>query len=411
MSDSPAVVELRRSVSLLATEWWVPVGLLAGYLIFGGWVVATGIALANAVPALATTPVAAVGSTAITGRDVFALVVWVAAPALAATRLLDTRLSNSYGNLASQYRLDNPGALPAAPGVVLVLATLVALVVGPAAPVVAVLALASTHFLVRTVAYGRRVYSVSSRPLFGAMVATSGAALAAAWLVHGAGLPAPASAWVGQAGVGSVVETGLGVAGTTPGTALGVLVTIPALLAGGYLAVQTAVARRVRARAPLSAPEKRAEQRFPIMPPVSQQARAGAAETNGAGATSGTETPVSSPTGTETTETPVDDGATDAGEDGATDTGAGGATDEDDSSHTRVFTTDEAIPEDDELATAVAEESGAGDDGDDEWIDDTSIFSPDDGTPDGDECGVCGDPLPEDKTVTFCPNCGQQIRD
>jgi len=387
------------------------VGLLAGYLLLGGWVVATGIALATAVPTLATTPLATVGSTAITGRDVFALVVWVAAPALAAARLLDHRLSNSYGNLASQYRIDNPGALPAPSGVAMVLAALVALVVGPTPPVVAVLALASAHFLIRTVAYGRRVYSVSSLALFRVLTAVSAASLSAAWLVHGAGLPAPASEWLGRAGVGPVVETGLGVVGVTPGATVGVLVTLPALLAGAYLAVQAAVARRVRARAPLSAPEKRAEQRFPIMPPVSQQARAGAGQANGAGA--GTEdaggataddvSAVSGPSGADGDGTPADGTPTDGAD--------SGEADEDDTSHTRVFTTDEAIPDGDEAVTAVAAGTDDTDGGDDEWIDDTSIFSPDDGSPDGDDCGVCGESLPADKTVTFCPNCGQQIRD
>jgi len=390
MSDSPPVVELRRSVALLATEWWVFVGIVGGYVLFGAWVGATGIAFMNAVPRVATEPVTSVGTVPITGRDIFALVAWLLAPAVAAAWLLGHRLSNNYGNIDSQYRLDNPGALPAPSGALMVVATLAALVAGPRWPVVGVLAVASVHLFVRTIVYGRRVYSVSWLPLFWVMTTVSGVCLAAAWLVQAVALPEPVGGWLALAVVSAVAESGLAVAGTTPATAAGALVTVPALLAGGYLAVQATVARSVRAKAPLAAPDKRAEQRFPIMPPVSQGARS-----DGDATDTDRLTPIQSPTAAETT-TPRPTETVDGG----TDTG-------DDNSQTQVFTADESIPEGEEAVTAVAEAEA---EDDDEWIDDTSIFSLD-GGPDGDDCGVCGDPLPEDTSVTFCPNCGQQIRD
>ena len=47
MSDRPPAAELRRSVAVLATEWWLVVGGLAGYLTVGLWVVGTEIGRAH----------------------------------------------------------------------------------------------------------------------------------------------------------------------------------------------------------------------------------------------------------------------------------------------------------------------------------------------------------------------------
>jgi hypothetical protein len=66
---------------------------------------------------------------------------------------------------------------------------------------------------------------------------------------------------------------------------------------------------------------------------------------------------------------------------------------------------------DDPVPDEVPEVDGAEEDDDDGWIDDTSVFSPDSAT-DGSSgsCEACGESLPGDSSVTFCPNCGQQIR-
>ena len=257
MSDSPPAAELRRSVALLATEWWLLVGVLAGYLVFGAWVVGTGLAVAAAAPSLTAT----VGTTTVTAATVFAALAWLLLPAAVVTWLFERRLSNSYGNLRSHYRFDHPGVLPAPSGVAVLVFVVAAAAVGPHPAVVALGALGSAHLLVRTVAFGRRVYSFSPRRLFPLLTGLSAIALAAGWLVHAPGLPGPVGATVRRAGVESVVDTGTAVVGTTPATALGALVAVPALLSGLYLVVQTVAARRVRARAPLAAPDKRAEQR------------------------------------------------------------------------------------------------------------------------------------------------------
>ena len=74
MSDRPPAEELRRSVAVLATEWWLVVGCLAGYLTYGVWVIGTGLALDAAAPGLATTTVTTVGTTTVTGLVVLAAV-------------------------------------------------------------------------------------------------------------------------------------------------------------------------------------------------------------------------------------------------------------------------------------------------------------------------------------------------
>ncbi|MBX0303807.1 zinc ribbon domain-containing protein [Haloarcula salinisoli] len=391
MSDRPPAEELRRSVAVLATEWWLVGGVLAGYVTYGVWVIGTGIALDAFAPALATTSLTTVGQTAVTGLVVLAAVAWLLVPAVGAAWLLDRQLSNLSGNLVSQYSIDHPGVLPAPSGVLMLLAGAAALAVGPRTPVLVVMTVASVHLLVRTVAFGRRVYSFSYRPLFTALSAVSTAAFAAAWLVQAPGLPGPVGTRVTDAGVGTVVETGLGAAGIAPGTATGYLVAVPALLSGLYLVTQAVLARRIRAKAPLANPVKRAEQRYPIMPPVADSSRPGPPEpsTNGASAAATTDSPS------------TDAKSTEKQSSGAT------ANTTEDSSHTRVFTTDEPIPDDDEAMAAVRGEREEQED--DGWIDDTAIFSPDGATSSDDECGSCGEEIPRE-SVTFCPNCGERIR-
>lgn len=405
MSDRPPAEELRRSVAVLATEWWFIIGVLAGYLAYGVWVIGTGLALEAAAPPLATDTVTTVGATPVTGLAVFAAVAWLLAPAVTAAWLLDRQLSNVNGNLVSQYRIDHPGVLPAPSGVLMVLAAVVGVALGPRLPVIAAMALTAVHLLVRTVAFGRRVYSFSPKPLFAVMTAASGLALAAAWLVHAPRLPGTVGEQVVAAGVPGVVETGLTVAGVGSGLALGVLVTVPALLSGLYLAVQTVVARQVRSQAPLANPVKRAEQRYPIMPPVADSSRPGppTPSTNGSSSSGGSDS-TSSADNTSTSST--DSTTTSSAE--ATESESSEPATDDDSSHTQVFTTDEPIPDDDEEAmTAVADAEE--DEDDDGWVDDTAIFSPEGATSSDDECGECGEEIPRD-SVTFCPNCGERVR-
>jgi len=398
MSDRSPAVELRRSVALLATEWWLLVGAGAGYLLYGMWVVATGLAVEMFEPGFATTDV---GLVAVGG------VAWLLVPAVVAVWLLDRQLSNVNGNLVSQYRINDPGVLPAPPGVLMVLATVVALVIGPRLPVVFLMAVASVHLLVRTIAFGRRVYSFSVRPLFTLLTALSAVALAAAWLVQAPRLPGQVGTRVASAGVPAVVETGLAATGLASATALGALVAVPALLSGLYLGGQAVVARRVRAKAPLANPDKRAEQRYPIMPPVGDSSRPGPPKQTGSAEPSTTESDAEpdepdSESADETVE--PETGTTD---DGSDDSSTDDSSTDNTKSHTQVFSADEPVPEETEAMAAVAEESDdqADEDG---WIDDTAIFSPDGASSSDDECGSCGEEIRE--SVTFCPNCGERVQ-
>jgi hypothetical protein len=375
---------------MLASEWWLVAGGLAGYLTYGVWVIGTGLAVETATPSLAARTLTTVGATDVTGLVAFAVVAWLLAPAVAAAWLLDRQLSNVNGNLVSRYRIDHPGVLPAPSGVLMLLATVAAIALGPRAPIVAVMAIASVHLLVRTVAFGRRVYSFSPKPLFAVMAAVSGVALAAAWLVSAPGLPGTVGERVASAGVVTVVDTGLTVVGVGSGTAAGILVAVPALLSGLYLAGQTVVARRVRAQAPLANPVKRAEQRYPIMPPVGDSSRPGPPTPSTNGRSPSTESSTTSSADDTTDESTSDDPS------------------DDDSSHTQVFTADEPIPDEAETMAAVAEAEEAADE-DDGWVDDTAIFSPEGATSSDDECGECGEEIPRD-SVTFCPNCGERVR-
>lgn len=384
MSDRSLAVELRRSASVLRTEWWLLVGGIAGVLLYGAWVLVTGLLLESVVPAAGATVLTSVATTSVTVRVAVAAVVWLLVPAAVVTWLLNRQLSNTYGNLVSQYRFDHPGVLPAPTGVIVALTTVAAVAVGPRTPVLVVMAVAGVHLLVRTVAFGRRVYSFSPRPLFSVLVGTSAVALAAACLAGAPAVPGTVGARMAAAGVPAVVETGLAITGLARGTALGVLVAVPALLSGLYLGVQAVVARRVRAKAPLANPQKRAEQRYPIMPPVTDSSRPG---------------PPTSTADRSGTTRPTDSTAPPDGSDATT-----GATDDD--SHTRVFTADEPVPEEGEaVATVTDDGEGATDDG---WIDDTAIFSLDGAGGAADECDSCGQAVSEE-SVTFCPNCGSRL--
>lgn len=420
MSNRPPADELRRSVALLRTEWWLLAGGVAGYLLYGVWVLATGIAIESLASDIANTAVTTVGSTTVSGRLVFAAIAWLLVPAVAATWLLERQLGNNSGNLVKRYRIDNPGVLPAPSGALMIAATLGAILLGPRPPVVLAMVVAGVHLLVRTVAYGRRVYTFSPRRLFSMLTGLSALALAGAWLIYAPGLPAPLADRVARAGVPSVVEAGLGVVGLMPATAVGVLVAVPALLSGAYLAVQAAASRRVRAKAPLADPQKRGEQRYPIMPPVGAgsgpgppPSRNGASESSESSAAAGS----TSATGSESSGAAASSGTAESESSGtASANGASDPADEettagdDDRSHTQVFTTDEPIPEDGEAVAAAADEAEPEDaEEEDGWIDDTAIFNPDGATSSSDECGSCGESLPE-KSVTFCPNCGERIR-
>ncbi|GGN90669.1 zinc ribbon domain-containing protein [Haloarcula pellucida] len=397
MADRVLVAEFRRSISLLRSEVWVLTGALLGALCYGAWVLATGIAVGSATPGLASSVVTTVGDVTVTGLSVLALVLWVVVPAIAVSVLAGRRFRNEHGNLEKRYRLDHPALLLALPGLVMG-GCLVATVTAGRSPAVTAIALvASVHLLVRTVAYGYRVYTLSVPRLFTASLAVGGAALAGGWLVAATVLAErseTAGGLVARSGLSSVVETGLTLAGVGPADALAVLVSVPALLATAYLAVQLVAGTVVRIQAPLSNPTRRPGQRFPIMPPVSR----GDAGENGA---------VAVGSGSDDGEADTVDEVSAEDEPDTTDDASA-----DDRSHTRVFTPDDPVPENSGTPTEVATVDGMGhdeDDTDDGWEDDTAVFSFDREDSSPDVCEGCGETIAADAEVSFCPNCGERL--
>ncbi|MBV0922580.1 zinc ribbon domain-containing protein [Halomicroarcula limicola] len=412
MSDGVPAEEFRRSLSLLATEWWVLVGGLAGYLFYGTWVVLTGIAVGRIVPSFADATVLTVGGVAITGLSAAALALWLLAPALVAARLTNGRFRNRHGNLAKRYRLNHPSVLVAPPGALLLGCLLVSLAIGPTLAVTVVALVASVHLLVRTVVYGYRVYSLSVPPLFTLFLYVTAAMLAAGWLVQATFLGS-VSPSIGRlltaAGVDGVVETGFEMTGVGPSAALAAVVAVPALLSTAYLLAQQVAGAIVRSKAPLAEPSRRPGQRFPIMPPVAR------AE----GGPSDARAESTSDRAIEDGTLPDEGGERDenAADRGTVETPVEERGGDDRSSNTRVFTPDEAVPEETETNVGAgvttfddADDSVDTEGEDDGWLDDTAVFSPERRDASTSEaCPACGREIPPETTATFCPDCGERL--
>ncbi|MBX0294545.1 zinc ribbon domain-containing protein [Haloarcula nitratireducens] len=410
MSDGFPVEEFRRSLSLLATEWWVLVGGLAGYLFYGAWVVLTGLAVGRLVPGFVDAAVLTVGGVPVTGLSVVAVVAWLLVPATVAAWLTNGRFRNRHGNLAKRYRLNHPSVLVAPPGIVLLGCLLVSLAIGSTPIAIAVALVASVHLLVRTVVYGYRVYSLSVPPLFTLFLFATGAALAAGWLVQATFLGSVSPSvgnLVSAAGVDGVVETVLELTGVGPGTALTAVVATPALLSTTYLLAQQIAGAVVRSKAPLAEPSRRPGQRFPIMPPVAQ------AEGGRSGARAGSTSDRA--TGDETLSDADGERGENAAESETAETTVGDEGDR--SSNTRVFTPDQSVPEEMETnvgsgVTTFDDADGSSDtEGEDDgWLDDTAVFSPERRDASTSEaCPACGREIPPETTATFCPDCGERL--
>jgi hypothetical protein len=411
--------ELRESAALLRAETWLFVGVGLAWITYGGWVLATGLLLETL--GLEGTVFATVDGRTISLRTVLAAGVWLVVPSLATVALLNRRLRNSYGNLTDTYRLDHPSLLLAIPGSVLLGCLLLSVILGQRRPLTVVALFGTVHLVVRTVAYGHRVYTLSVPPLLSLLVFVSAAALGTGWLTQVVIAPGGSSAlspWLARAGVGPVTEAALQLTGVQPSQATPLFIAVPGLLASVYLLLQLLAGTVVRIRAPLSNPQRRPDQRFPIMPPV------GGLE-NGDGG-------------------PTAERAVDAAPDPREQTGAGTDIEDDDSdaeppghTGTRVFSPDEApaaeppahgseqdnaqpsddaepeTPVDDsgtetESETAGTDDTDAADSATDEaWMDDTSVFTPGGRDAGQSYCGECGESLPPDATA--CPSCGDSV--
>jgi hypothetical protein len=417
--------ELRESAALLRAETWLFVGVGLAWVAYGGWVIGTGQLLgAFGLDG----PVFSTGA-ALSLRTVLAVGLWLVGPGLVTVVLLNRRLRNRHGNLVSAYRLDHPSLLLAIPGCVLLGCLLLGVTLGQRLPLTVLALVGSVHLVVRTVAYGHRVYTLSSPPFLSLLVFVSAVALGTAWLVHATTAPSVSSAlspWLAEAGVGSVAETALQLTGIRPSQAVTVFIAVPGVLASVYLLVQLLVGAVVRARAPLANPQRRPDQRFPIMPPVGGPRDADETPVVERDANAEPRAQTAEETDTADEDAPVDD---------STPTHTG----------TRVFSPDEAVqaqppahesaqgdaqsPSDataeptavesgteteastaedgDNDADAAAEDDAEADTADEEWIDDTAVFSPGGGDDGPSYCGECGESLPPDADT--CPACGGSI--
>ena len=380
--------ELGRSARLLVDEErWLFLGLLvggAGYLI---WLAGTGVAVSQigtlAFGSYSVTPWSSETSIL---AGAFA-VLWVLFPSFGAVRYVLGNITNLRGNVEQHYRFDRP-LVALVPPLVLVGAGVALGAVRGAATwdVLAVLAVANTLLLVRTVAYGYRVYSFSMPRLLqtvlfvAAVVATTAIVSRTASL---GGQTALVEATAARYGVTDLAFGTISRAGITAPLLPIAAVATPAAFAIAYVWVQLFASLVVRIRRP-DVPRSaiRAGQRYPqvVQPGTSDRFAMG----------------IASPNGDDTASNGTDAGAGDGGTNSSsgsagsgaasgapTDDAAGDKSDEamDDVGQTRVYTP----PEDaDEVSPGAA---GGQDAVKNEF------------------CPICGETYAADAGHTNCPNC------
>jgi len=160
--------ELVDSFRLLAgDERWLFAGLAGGGVGYLIWVAGTGAAFEPAAQALADALSVDRGVV-----EVWAFAfLWVVLPSLVAARYVVDNLTNLRGNVEQCYRFDQPITLLAPPGLLVFGVVVVAAVQGRVGSAVLVaLGAANVVLLVRTVAYGYRVYSLSFPRLLQALL-------------------------------------------------------------------------------------------------------------------------------------------------------------------------------------------------------------------------------------------------
>lgn len=381
--------ELGRSARLLVDEErWLFVGLLvgaAGYLI---WLAGTGVAVSQ-------TATLAVGSYSVDPWSteaavllvVFALL-WVVVPSAAAVAFVARNLTNLRGNVEQHYRFDRPLIALVPPLVALAGAVALGAARGSATwDVLAALGVANTLLLVRTVAYGYRVYSFSVPRLLQALVFVAAAVATTATVTRLSSLAGQTALVEAAAARYGVTDVAFGTV-TRAGVSAPLLplaaVATPGVLALAYVWVQLFASLVVRIRRPdVPRSEIRAGQRYPqvVQPGTSDRFAMGIASPTGDdGADEGDQS---------------GSGADDAGTAGAGrgstgaaggDSTAGGGTSADASAdnvgQTRVYTP----PEDaDEVSPGSAASSG--------------------GAQKNEFCPICGETYAADAGHTNCPNC------
>jgi hypothetical protein len=253
--------ELADSFRLLVTEErWLFAGLVGGTVGYVIWVAGTAAAVEEFVGALAAVVGLDPGSTELW---LYALL-WVVVPSLVAVRYVVDRLTNLRGNVEQCYRVDQPLVLLGPPAAFVLAAAVFAVVRGTVGPVVLVaLGAANVVLLVRTVAYGYRVYSLSVPRLLQGLLLLAATATSL-------GLVCRVAPMAGKAALVESVVAQYGLDGTVPLGASSVPLlaavgaTAPGIVAVSYVWVQVFAGLIVRIRRP-DVPRSaiRAGQRYP----------------------------------------------------------------------------------------------------------------------------------------------------
>ncbi|WP_135362797.1 hypothetical protein [Halosimplex halophilum] len=394
--------ELGRSVRLLTDEErWLFVGLVAGAAGYLIWLAGTGVAVSQvadvAVGAYTVDP----WSTEAAGLAAALAVLWVLLPSAVAVRYVVRNLTNLRGNVEQCYRFDRPLVALVPPLGLLAVAVAVGAVRGAATwYVLALLAVANTLLLVRTVAYGYRVYSFSAPRLLQALVFISAVVATTATVSRAASLGGQAAlveAAAARYGVGDLVFGEVTRAGLTAPLLPLVAVATPAVLGLAYVWVQLFASLLVRVRRP-DVPRSaiRAGQRYPqvVQPGTTDRLAMGTA--SGSGTDDGSADGVSessdsaggsaggSTAGSSTAE--AESGGSDPASDEPGSSGSDGDAVES-PGQTRVFTP----PED---ADDVSPEAASGATG--------GTGEP---TVKNEFCPICGETYAADADHSNCPNC------
>ncbi len=391
MSEDRSAEGVAASVGLVRTEAWVARDAVLGVVLLGAWLAGTGLAVRAAGDALDPT----------VARGLLA-VAWLLVPGLAVAWRVSAGVTNRHGNVERRYRLERPGVTVALPLGVVAVGLAVGALLGVSHPAAAaVLAVGAVLLVVRTVAYGLRVFTLSWRPLLWLVAGATGVGFAggllfAALAVSGRWELVPSAArvavsperlaWTVAVGPLSARPVPLGIAAAA---------VLPSIC---YLAVQVPASRLARRRSRSIPREKlRAGQRVPSGVQVTTASDVGGGSGTPVADSEGTGGGAGTAAGGRAGASGGDGGAGagSAGDDGA---GAGG---------TRVFKPGADAPNDGATGGAgtgrAAETGTSGAGGRENRFEDTKVFR----APSPGECPDCGAAVVGDGN--YCPECGASL--
>lgn len=413
--------ELFGSLRLLWTRelwlWGGTVAVLAGFAV---WVGATGAALRFGADFAGVELSVTDWSSATTIALGIVTVLWLLAPALVVTYLVDTYVTNVSGNVQTYYRVQHPATLVAPFLLLFVLVGVAAVAIGevPAA-LSTVLVVVSLLLLVRTVSYSYRVFSLS-RPRLVELFLFVSLSVVAVTILTGIGNLAGRMELVEAAGRGAGDAVGsetvaTAVTGTTSvgpvtvSTMLGLATAVPAGLALLYLFLQSFAGLVTRVREPdVPRSKLRTGQRYPafVRPTAEKTTRSSGNSTRSPTSTDGTGESTDSEAASTATAS-ADDGPDDDVDDTADETDD---EPEDETSHTKVFTApddgefDGDVPGVDEIPDTGGDTSASGGVG-------GETVAPDASESDGGgyRCPTCAETFEPDTDFAYCPTCGTEL--